>query len=458
MSDPTDKTDQDKAARAKIAQGITIYFSCLDGSYLFPMNGRYIPLKKTEIFTELTALGLLRVDWLDANNGRLDAFEWVLWNSRNKYVIDYAGGLAGHKAGIFEDGGGKKFLALDQAQGVFDKLEKHPDPAWFIAFIQELLPEGQATYFLYWLAFSLRALRAGDMRPGQVVFLAGPGGCGKSLLQLIITEILGGRSAGPLRYMTDLTPFNADLAGAEHWMIEDPGTTTDIRTRRNFGSKIKEATVNRNFSIHGKTKTAITLPLFRRVTISVNDEPENLAIIPPLEPGINDKLFLFHCARASASFDAYRNAAGDIDQAKNWADIRAEVPAIRAWLLKQFNKVPKAMRDDRFGIKAWHHPELTEELSGLSPETRFLQLIDDVIFSPNGPDLEPEFKSSDLEKLLRKSEMSFEVEKILRFTGACGTYLGKLSKSSDRISKRKVHGGTTLWTITPPNKTTDSSK
>ena len=366
-----------------------------------------------------------------------------------------AGALAGHRNGVFSDGSGRKYLVTDEANGVWDKPEKKADePKFFGAFVKELLAEhGQWELFCTWLALALRSLRNGDFRPGQVVVLAGPAGCGKSLLQALITEILGGRSASPFRYMMELTQFNKDLCGAEHWQIEDPATTTDIRTRRAFGAKLKEATVNRDFSIHAKGKDALTLPLFRRVTISVNDEPENLAVVPPLDPSIEDKVFLFHCAKAEKCFVPFRDKTGEIDRAGTWKAASGEVAAVRAWLLATFKSVPNPMRDDRFGIRAWHHPALRAELVSLAPETRFLQLVDDALFSgdDDGPDSDFVGKSSELEKQLRKSEVAFEVEKVLRYVGACGSYLGKLSKShGERISKRIAHGGVAIWTIKPP--------
>src|SRR6185312_10273067 len=113
-------------------------------------------------------------------------------------------------------------------------------------------------------------------------------GCGKSLLQYFITEILGGRAANPFEYLMG-EKFNKDLSGAEHWMVEDPGTSTDNRTRREFGAKIKEATVNRDLRINGKGKDAGLLQVFRRVTISINNEKEELAVAPPMVEGVADK-------------------------------------------------------------------------------------------------------------------------------------------------------------------------
>lgn len=430
---------------------LELFFDIRDGSYLYELSGRFVALGKSDLCVHLKKDHGLE----DGTRDGISNFHHILYRTQKEKQIDYAGGLAGHRRGIFADGSGRKYLVTDEANGVFDEPVKD-EPAFFPGFIQELLPGDQMEYVCHWLAIALRSLRKGDFRPGQVCIFAGPAGCGKSLLQQIITEIFGGRSSNPFRYMMELTQFNKDLCGAEHWQIEDPATTTDIRTRRQFGAKLKEATVNRDFSIHAKGKDALTLPLFRRVTISVNDEPENLAVCPPLDPSIEDKVFLFHCAKAEKCFEPFRDKQGEVDRAAVWQAVTKEIPQVRAWLLREYkNKgIPKDFKDDRFGIRAWHHPDLLAELVALAPETKFLQLIDDALFPiPKDGEIqrgEWTGKSSDLEKELRKSEVSFEVEKILRFVGACGSYLGKLAKSQPKRISKRVSGGYATWTIQPP--------
>jgi len=437
--------------RAEPPSKIEIFFDVRDGAYWYKLGGRYVALKKSDLQMHLRTIGLRDDIYFDG----LRELDWPLWNSQLHAMIDYAGSLAGHRVGLFTDGSSRKFLVTDEANGPWQTVPKQiEEPPLFAALVQELLPGDQATFFCYWLAIALRSLRRVDFRPGQVVILAGPAGCGKSLLQTIITEILGGRAANPFRYMMGLTQFNKDLASAEHWQIEDPQTTTDIRTRRQFGAMLKECTVNRDFSIHQKGKDALSLPIFRRVSISVNDEPENLAVCPPLDPSIQDKVFLFHCAKVEKAFAPFRTDGGELDRAKLWEAVQAEVPAIRNWLLKAFKSIPKNVRDDRFGVTFWHHPDLLAELSALAPETRLLQLIDSVLYPPKSDAVARpwEGKAIELEQELRRSEFAFEVEKVLRFFGACGSYLGKLARSqAQRVSKR-VHDGYTLWTINPPSK------
>ena len=434
---------------------LEIYFDARDGSYWFNLNGRFVALGKTDLFLHL------RKDYelTDVLKDGIRELDWPLYKAQTERMIDYAGALAGHRAGTFTDGSGRKYLVTDEAHGVFDDLPKEV-PKFFPDFITELLPAGQHEFACQWLAIALRSLRKGDFRPGQVCIFAGAAGCGKSLLQQIITEILGGRSSNPFRYMMELTQFNKDLCGAEHWQIEDPATSIDMRTRRAFGAKLKEATVNRDFSIHAKGKDALTLPLFRRVTISVNDEPENLAVCPPLDPSIQDKVFLFHCGKAEKCFEPFRDKGGEVDRQGVWLAVMKEIHAVRAWLLREFpaKAIPKDYRDDRFGVRAWHHPELLNELAAMAKETRLLQLVDEAFYPKRKDDdcdiyVEKIGSSSELEKELRKSEIGFQFEKLLSFVGEFGSLLGKLAKSQPKRVSKKLSGGYATWTIHPPATT-----
>ena len=56
-----------------------------------------------------------------------------------------------------------------------------------------------------------------------------------------------------------------------------------------------------------------------------------------------------------------------------------ELPAFLHFLVTW--QIPEALRDGRFGIKTWHHPQLLADLDALAPETRLLALIDQELFS-----------------------------------------------------------------------------
>src|SRR5439155_7072976 len=126
--------------------------------------------------------------------------------------------------------------------------------------------------------------------PRKLMGLAGSRNYGKSLLQSLFTLILGGRSAKPFRYMSGATQFNAELFGAEHLMIEDEHSSTDIRARRTFGAQIKQFTVNKTQSCHDKKCRALMLSPFWRISLSVNDEPEAMMVLPPMSDSEQDSL------------------------------------------------------------------------------------------------------------------------------------------------------------------------
>ena len=437
--------------KKKPPEHVEVYYSTQDGSYLYKLSGEYVCLKLGDVRRHMRARGLREDVWFDGQR----ECDWPMYNAQVNRRVYYAGSLGGHRVGTFVDGSGRRFLVTDEARGVFDALPKKVvEPKLFRAFIEELLPDDQWQHVCYWLSIGLRSLRAGDFRPGQVSVFAGPAGCGKSLFQYVTTEIFGGRSGNPLRYMREETTFNDDFANSEHWLVEELRGSTDIRSRLALGDMIKDFYFTRDFSVHPKGKKATPLPLFRRGTISMNDDAELLQVLPPFNGSIEDKINLYHCSPVVEAFKPFRGVDG-VDRAKLWAGFQAEVPMIRAWLLTRFKRVPLAMVNDRCGIISYHHPDLLKHLSSYAPEVRLLELIDLILFSES--DAGPwDGRSIHLEEVLRSHKLAFEVDKVLKGSNKIGTYLARLAKKCpERISMRTVNGYS-HWTITTPlNKKTD---
>ncbi len=436
---------------------VVVFYDERSQGFLYKLNGRFVALKKADLKMHFRAMGLRDDRWFDGQ----PEIEWPLWRAQVDRLVSFAGSLAGRRSGIFSDGSGRKFLVTDEPKGIWEPVpKKFEEPVFFKSFVQELLPDDQHSFLCHWMAVALRSFRAGDFRPGQLVVLAGPANCGKSLLQYIITQVFGGRSADPFRYISGETQFNSELIGAEHWLMEDPPSSTDMRSRRAFGEMLKACVINDTFSIQGKGKDAINLPIARRLTLSVNDETENLSRVPPLEESLEEKVFLFKCDVVKDAFKPFYSAPSTASQDREELSriairqkIEEEVPLIRAWLLKNFKKLPPEYRDSRFIVRAWHHPELMAELSSLSPEVRLLGLIDQICFSERDEKImgaPVTGKSMEIESRLRDSKFAFEVEKILRFPNACGTYLGRLSKRKPERVVKSTRDGYVHWIILPP--------
>ena len=410
-----------------------LFFDQRAGSYWCPMeSGEFIPLDTGQAKLHLRAGGLR----LDAYVEGLSEVERALYVSQRERHCHYAGPLAGWQPGSFNTEDGRRVLVTSGPR--LPAPKKGPVP-WFDKFLGELLGGEQGQHFCLWLASALATQRSGSFRPGQLVALCGPSGCGKSLLQYIVTAALGGRSASPYLYMVGETTFNADLAQAEHWQIEDRASSTDIRTRRKFGAALKEAVVNRELSVHAKGRQAITLPTFRRVTLSTNDEPENLMILPPLDESIADKVCLYQCTAASVGED----------RAKTWASVVKELPAFLAECLAL--RVPARWQCARYGVKAFHHPALLETLTAASPETRLLTLVDEIAFADTKHGEPWVGTAAQLERQLLASTFGHAAGKLLYFSTATSVYLARLAaKLPRRVAFDRKKDKAAVWTITAP--------
>ncbi|MGB8168117.1 MAG: hypothetical protein WCF18_11540 [Chthoniobacteraceae bacterium] len=417
-------------------------------------QGDFIPVTEGSVKRMLKGEGFSHEIEKDEMLSDLDD---VLNRVQKEQNVKYAGPLAGHPAGLQQIQ--NQNVLVTEGPRLIEPVEG-PWPTLQALLRGLLVPDGEVEWgaelqlkVLYsWLKVTLISLRARKRRPGQALVMAGPPSCGKSLVQNLLTKLFGGRSAKPYQFMSAGTQFNSELFTAEHLMIEDESASFDLRTRRELGSGIKGFVVNESQRCHPKARPALTLSPIWRVSITLNDEAENLMVLPPLDESLQDKLLLFR---------AYRRAmpmpTETLDQ---WAAfmmvLEAELPAFVHFLLHTW-QIPEELRCSRFGVTHFHHPELLEMMNVLAPETKLLELIDAKLF-PKGaldPD-EWEGKASELESELcgTNSSVAHEARKLLLYNSACGQYLGRLAtRHSQRISQRTLHGYT-LWKIKAPPKLT----
>jgi hypothetical protein len=99
--------------------------------------------------------------------------------------------------------------------------------------------------------------------------------------------------------MTAQTSFNSDLFKAEHLIIADETPATGYSERQAFGAGIKNMVAEPMQRLHAKGRDAMMLEPFWRVSMSLNDEPENLMVLPPYNKSMKDKLILLKAHRRS---------------------------------------------------------------------------------------------------------------------------------------------------------------
>ena len=412
--------------------------------WFFPQNEKYyvenelqeyVPYTKTTLKLILKSFGLRGRAHDDELLSPIDSL--IADVSYTKSVA-YAGRLAGIRRGCYLMNG-KRVLVTADPTIIEGKKGQTPIIESVVKQLFQIGEVDQRPRIYGWLKMARKAMLEGFPMPGQALVLAGPRNAGKNLFQDIITEMLGGRAEKPYRYMVGRSEFNGDLFGAEHLCIADEVPFYDMPSRRVFGSKIKDICVNSLQSCHGKHKEALTLFPLWRLSISVNDEAENLVMLPPLEESIEDKIMLLKVSRAIMPMPS------DSPQHRMefWDAVRAEIPSFIHFV--ENYEIPEELKESRFGIQAFQHPELVEVLKEMTHENRLMELMQIIVIPENGV-----WKGSleQLEtQLLEDSTYKRQLEKLLYYPTALMTYMRRLQKTMPQRVKSTRDKHKRMWEL-----------
>lgn len=422
--------------------------------YVPTAGGEWIRIPESSVRVRLKRAGFKEF-FKDANH--VTELEHVKERVMVEKHVAYAGQIAGHAPG-FKLICGARFLitrgpALRTAKaGQWPRIEQ-----WLNELFAGDKEHGERQWWTVfgWLAGAWRALHTGiqtaEFGPGQALFLVGAGGTGKSVFQKFITLLLGGRVADPSRYLFG-NEFNKDLVGAEHNAIEDTATARDIDSRRGFGQALKNMVVNQTHSLHGKGADALTVTRFCRLTISLNDQPEDLMVLPELSHGVVDKTIIVRCGKAALPDLLDTRAV-----AAFWDAIRAELPAFLHAL--ETTKLPPLVTGDetarRYGVASWQHPVIVGQVEDLSPWKRTLELIEHA--RPWAEGLEAgdvvrdcwEGTAQDLEALLL-ARCRERAQRVLRGPASTGRDLRAMAERLPARFNRYESHGAVKWRIFAP--------
>jgi hypothetical protein len=393
-------------------------------------QGVWLPNHAGDVSRRLKQAGLATKP---TSNQRVSEVDERLIEIQDTKEVRWVAPLAGYNSGVYEIHG-RRILVQDSpvlitpTVGEFPMIEK---------LLDNMLPDGQRLWLDGWLKVAVESLYSSRHRVGQALVLAGPRDSGKSLVQTLITQALGGRAGDPYRYMIGATQFNNDLFGAEHLMIEDKNSSTKIGDRLAFGARIKEIAANINQSAHAKGRQALTLTPFWRLTISLNSETENLLILPPLNDHIIDKLMILKVEKHPMPMPTRSLGERELF----WRTLTEELPHYLFYLVKEA-EIPKEYVSERYGITHYQHPDIVQALHELTPEHQLLELIYAAkLHNWQG-------SSKELQQILTNhAGVGSEARRLLEWHGACSTFLGRLrDKMPDRVRARHTKQGN-IWTL-----------
>lgn len=331
---------------------------------------------------------------------------------------------------------------LEPAEGDYPTL---------IQYFDGMLPGEQGEHLNCWSAQAVQDAYNGELTTSIIPILCGPHSCGKSLFQHILTEALGGRSSSPYMVMTGGSSFNEHLFGAEHLMIEDEYSSGDYRSRQQLGTALKNFVANQKKLNHGKGKCAFLMPrLFQRLTVSLNDELENIAQLPQKHPSLDHKLSLYACQHAPMPMPTRTEAERKVF----WAQLMKELPA---WIFDLLYKttIPDRWLDGRFMV-AYRHDKISDALDELQPEIKLRELVRAVYWADfpldyieigSGQDQiwrNPTQFEADLRH--QSSPVRSLADDLLRSPAATGRYFTRLCErfpeefSSKRTKRERLYG------------------
>jgi hypothetical protein len=359
---------------------------------------------------------------------------------RRKSNVHISTPLAGYGTGIYSFDG-KRVLVTSSPKIIRPKADFWPTIA---SVLGGMLGEEQIEYFYGWLKIAYTALATGKLVPGQMVVFAGPKDCGKSFAQnYIVTPILGGRHAKPYQYMTGQTAFNSELFQGEHLIIADEVPATEYKERIAFGASIKNLVAEPSQRYHAKGVDAFMLPPFWRVTLSVNDEPEHLMVLPPLDDSIVDKIHLFKVTNPGC----LPSDSGE-ERDKFARKIHDELPAFIYHLVNEHEIRPE-LRKGRFGIREYINQDVALSVEELSTEAALMAMIEQEIFNSASLAAESgewEGTAGELASRLMSSSSSVKLQAERQFKSpiVMGKLLTKLEKSTGAhqgLVKSRLSGG-----------------
>jgi hypothetical protein len=404
--------------------------------YIPNSSGGWVAVNKSSARQFLISIGFSGQRDEDEVQAQADA---MILRIQTEHDVVFVGPLAGHPAGLCTVNEAKILVTsspkfIEPKPGEFQLLDR---------LLKNLLGETQLIYFYGWLKVALEMFRTRVWQPGQVLALCGPVGAGKNLLRQIITALLGGRVAFPHSFMTGRTAFSSDLFGAETLAIEDQQESIDIHARRHFGAAIKDMAVNKDQRCDRKHCEALTLVPLRRVVVSMNDDPERIQVLPPLDDDVADKMTLFKVHKHPMPMPT-RTA---LEKDAFWRALENEFPMF-VHFLDQW-EIPEEIRCDRYGVIHYHDPDLVDLLRGTSPEGHLAEMIEDYILD-GLPSKYWEGTASELETELssEKSQCYAKARKLLTHSNSCGTYLGRLERQRPDWISRRTESGKTIWRIT----------
>ena len=303
--------------------------------------------------------------------------------------------------------------------------------------LETIFGETQLVYELSWLNWAYRNAYDGTPEKGHAHFLVGEMNCGKSLYNTkILPKLFGGHISASSYLTGKQDTFNDHLFSKYFWTVDDETPNSSRSSRTSFTAKVKEHVANDEFLMNGKNKQPGRAQWCGRLSITLNDDPMSLKILPDLDMSVKDKVMIFKMNKFNAFTRGFMN------------EILAEVPYFARYIYDY--EIPEELIDVRFGVKAYVDPMIDEVVkadSQWASVADLLRLFKSTYYDPDN-DEEKDWCGNTSELLLRLSKIEKAQILLKDMTpNRLGWGLRHLLKSGCEWVARSDVKGTNEWVI-----------
>lgn len=229
---------------------------------------------------------------------------------------------------------------------------------WIAQYFTNAFGENLVRFQSWWAHFYQQAIR-GAPGTGLALAVVGSNNAGKNFFTNAILGACAGDKKDASKFVIGEDGFNEQLVASPLWTLHDAVVSGD---NRKYSQNLKRIVANRELLTRGMYKEGIDVPWNGRVVITMNTDPESMRMIPDMELTIKDKILLLKIADALCS------------KFPTDEEVRAELPYFCAWA-RDFS-IPEELAHNRFGVVAWHHPDLLAAAMAESPTQSTHEILD----------------------------------------------------------------------------------
>lgn len=350
----------EKAKGMEIAKAIEgLYYDEGTGSFFrsWTPESPAKPISREDLKLELRARGL---DPKPPKGSLMSEQDVAMRTIQQYQSADVVAPMIFRPMGVVEYGG-LRFLNTSRVRPFLPAPDSCPwgdKFPWIARFFDNAFRDQLPRFQAWWAHFYQGAL-VGEPGTGLALAVAGSNNAGKNFFtNAILGQAIGGHKDAS-RYVTGEDGFNAQLVAAPLWTLHDAIVTGD---NRRYSQRLKAIVANREVLARGMFREGVDVPWQGRVVITMNVDPESLRMLPDMELTIRDKIMLLKIEDAES-----RVFPTD-------ADIREELPYFCAWARDHL--VPEEIAHARFGVCAWHHPDLLAAAMAESPTQSTQEILE----------------------------------------------------------------------------------